>query len=112
MSLTPALSEFEQLVLLAVTRVGDVAYGMAVRDEIAHRTGRLPSLAAVYATLARLEGRGLVSSWTAPPSSRRGGRATKHFQLEKAGAEALYAAQVRLQSMWEGVELTEYLEGG
>ena len=110
MSLKRPLSEFEQLVLLAVARIGPHAYGMVVRDEIGHRTRRAPSLAAVYATLSKLQGLGLLSTWSAPPTARRGGRATRHFQLEREGAKALQASQDRMRHMWDGVELAAYLE--
>ena len=106
------LPEFEQLVLLAVARIGPHAYGMVVRDEIGHRTHRAPSLAAVYATLNKLETLDLLSSWTAPSTARRGGRATRHFQLEREGARALKTSQDRMRHMWDGVELAPYLEQG
>lgn len=99
------LTEFEQLILLALARVGDAAYGMAVQAEIEERAGRQASLAAVYATLGKLEERKLVESWVSPPTARRGGRATKHFHLTPAGAAALHDARARMARMWEGVEL-------
>lgn len=105
------IAEFEQLVLLAVARLGPQSYGMAVRDEIGDRTGKSVSLAAVYATLRRLEAARLVSSWTSPPAAHRGGRATKHFVLQRRGALALQRAQRAMQRMWEGLELSPYLEG-
>lgn len=102
------LTDFEQLVLLALARVGDAAYGVTVQAEIEDRTGRQASLAAVYATLGRLEERRLVESWVSPPTARRGGRATKHFRLAPAGARALDEARSAMERMWEGVELREY----
>jgi DNA-binding PadR family transcriptional regulator len=105
------LTDFEQLVLLAVARLGPGAYGMVVRDEIRARTGRSASLAAVYSVLGKLERRGLVASWVSEPTSRRGGRATKHFTLGREGALALRAAQSVMHRMWDGVELSSYLEG-
>ena len=105
------LTPFEQLVLLAVARLGSGAYGMVVREEIRARTGRTASLAAVYATLGKLEDRKLLSSWISAPTERRGGRATKHFVLARSGAWALRACQEQLRQMWDGVELSTYLEG-
>lgn len=106
-----SLTNFEQLVLLAVARLGSGAYGMVVREEIRMRTGRAASLAAVYSTLAKLEDRGFVSSWVSGPTDRRGGRATKHFVLATEGALALRASQEQMRQMWDGVELSAYLEG-
>ncbi len=83
------LGSFEQLVLLAVLRLRDDAYGMSVRQEIERQTGDGASLGAVYATLERLEGKGLVRSRSAPGGAERGGRARRYFTVESAGAEAL-----------------------
>ena len=103
-----SLTELEQLILLALARLGTSAYGMAVQEEIADRAGRRTSLAAVYSTLGRLEDRKLVESWVAPATARRGGRATKHYQLTPEGAGALEEARATMGRMWEGVELREY----
>ena len=68
------LGEFEQLVLMALLRLGENAYGMSVREEIASRTGRDVSISAVYTTLERLEGKGHAASRIGEPSAQRGGR--------------------------------------
>lgn len=104
------VSEFEQLVLLAVARLDQDAYGMAVSQEIQARTGKSVSLAAVYATLGRMEAEGLVSAWTSAPTAQRGGRAKKHFVLESEGAKALVETRRTLDRMWDGLELNRYLE--
>src|SRR5262249_62130164 len=70
----PTLGEFEQLVLLALIRLGDAAYGVPIRDEIHRRAGRNVSLATVYKTLERLEAKGCVSSTVGEPTAERGGR--------------------------------------
>jgi DNA-binding PadR family transcriptional regulator len=67
------LGAFEQLVLAALVRLGDQAYGMAVRQEIAERTGRDVAIGAVYATLDRMEEKGLVVSRTGESTPERGG---------------------------------------
>jgi DNA-binding PadR family transcriptional regulator len=99
------LGEFEQVVLLAVTRLGDSGYGVTVRREIERRTGRDVSVGSVYATLARLEEKELISSREGDPSPRRGGRARRHFRIEPAGVRALEATRGMLDNMWDGVEL-------
>ena len=100
-----SLSEFEQLVLLALARLGERAYGVTIRQEITGRAGKAVSLAAVYATLGRLEERGLVSSRIAAPTATRGGRAKKFFAIEARGTAALLEARDAMQRMWQGLEL-------
>ena len=107
-----SISEFEQLVLLAVARLGKGAYGMTVSLEIGARTEKSVSLAAIYSALNRLEREGLVSSWTSSPTAQRGGRAKKHFVLETAGAQALRESRRTLDRMWEGLELTHFSGNG
>ena len=98
------LTEFEQLVLLALVRLGNEAYGVKVREEIEQRTGRSVSVAATYAALDRLERRGQVRSWVAEATAVRGGRAKKHFRIEEAGATALRESRAAMARMWEGLE--------
>jgi PadR family transcriptional regulator, regulatory protein PadR len=97
------LGEFEQLVLLALIRLGDGAYGMAVRRELEARAGRDVSIGAVYATLDRLEDKGLVKSRLGETSDDRGGRARKCFTITGAGARALEKSQQALRQMLEGL---------
>lgn len=99
-----ALGEFEQLVLLALVRLGADAYGATVRREIETRAGRSVSISAVYTTLERLEQKGLVRSWVGEPTAQRGGRRRKHFELLPAGARALKVAYEAFTSMSAGLE--------
>lgn len=99
------LGEFEQVVLLAVAQLEGEGYGVTIRREIEERAGRDVSVGAVYATLSRLEEKGMLSSWEGDPEPRRGGRARRHYRLEPAGARALRAARGMLDRMWEGVDL-------
>jgi PadR family transcriptional regulator PadR len=98
------LGEFEHLVLLAILRLTDSAYGMSVRREIAVRTGRDVSIGAVYATLDRLSTKGLVSSAMSDPTPERGGRAKRSFRLTGAGINAVNRTQQDLSNMLEGLE--------
>lgn len=97
------LGSLEQIVMLAVLRLGGDAYGMTVRREIEARTGRDISIGAVYATLERLESKGYVSSFTGEPTAERGGRAKRHFRIEAPGQRALSASQDALRSMSAGL---------
>ena len=98
------LGEFEQLVLLALVRLGADAYGATVRREIEARAGRAVSISAVYTTLERLEQKGLVRSWVGEPTAERGGRRRKYFELLPAGARALKLAYQAFTSMSAGLE--------
>jgi PadR family transcriptional regulator PadR len=97
------MGEFETLVLLALLRLDNDAYGMEVRAEILKRTGRDVSYGAVYTALDRLERKGFVSFRLAEPTPERGGRARKYFRVETAGRDALRATQRALTVMWKGV---------
>jgi len=97
------LGEFEQVVLLALLRLGDPAYGAAIHREILSATGRDVSIPAVYVTLKRMEAKGLVSCRLG--TSVEGGRATKNYRLEPAGAAALARTRELLDNLWEGTHL-------
>ena len=99
------MGEFEQLVLLAILRLGNDAYGMEVREEIERRTGREISYGAVYTTLDRLEGKGFASHRLGEATAERGGRARKYFRVEPAGREALRSTRAVVAVMSEGVTL-------
>jgi PadR family transcriptional regulator, regulatory protein PadR len=99
------MGEFEQLVLLALLRMDNDAYGMEVREEIERRTARDVSYGAVYTTLDRLEQKGYVAHRMGEATAERGGRAKKYFRVLPEGRAALRATQEALQIMWEGVRL-------
>ena len=98
------LGDFEQLVLLGVLRLGDAAYGAAIRQEIHARAGRDVSISAVYTTLDRLESKGLVQSWMGAPTPQRGGRRRKFYAVQPAGLAALRQAYQTITAMAEGLE--------
>jgi DNA-binding PadR family transcriptional regulator len=97
------LGEFEQIVMLAVARLKDDAYGMRIRGEIAARTGRNPSLGAVYATLDRLTDKGVVHLRRVETTSR----ARWFFTLTSEGVAALARARDIQNRMWAGVRLPQ-----
>jgi DNA-binding PadR family transcriptional regulator len=96
---------FEQLVLLAVLRLRDQAYGMTVRGELEKRTGQAVSLGAVYTTLERLEGKGYLRSTTGAGGPEREGRAKRFFTVEKSGLEALQRALDVMDRMRAGLPM-------
>jgi PadR family transcriptional regulator PadR len=99
-----AIGEFEQLVVLAVLRLGDEAFGVAIRREIEEQTGRPVSRGAVYTTLDRLESKGLLSSTVSDELSPGTGQARRYYSVEPEGIESLHAARIALRSMWDGLE--------
>jgi len=98
------LGEFEQVVLLAVLRLGDAAYAVPIRREIASRTRRAPARGAVYVTLDRLEEKGYLDSWLGDGDAERGGRARRFYRVRPAGVRALEQSWAALRRMWEGIE--------
>jgi PadR family transcriptional regulator PadR len=99
------LGEFEQIVLLAILRIGDDAYGVPIRSEIQKRTKREISIGALYSTLDRLENKGFVTSSFSEPRAERGGRARRYFRVEGSGIKALERTREALITMWDGVDL-------
>ena len=98
------LGPLEQVILLAVVRLGSKAYGMTVRREIENRTGRAISIGAVYTTLERLQAKGYVSSFTGEPTAERGGRAKRFFQIEASGEDALRTSHEAIRKMTQGLK--------
>ena len=92
MSAAPSLGEFEQVVLLAILRLRDDAYGVAIGAEITACTRREPAPGALYTTLDRLEDKGLVTSRLGDPTPQRGGRAKRYFVLNAKGLAAITGA--------------------
>src|SRR5918998_3981168 len=86
------LGEFEQLILLAILRLRDDAYGVTIRAELADRAGRTVTPGALYTALERLEAKGLVTSRMGDPTPQRGGRAKRYVTVTAAGRQALARA--------------------
>ncbi len=97
------LGEFEHIVLLAILRLGDEAYGVTIRNELQERTGREPAPGALYTTLERLEEKGLVSSRLGDPTPQRGGRAKRYVKVTAVGMEAINHARHCYLRLWEGM---------
>ena len=100
------LNDVEQLVLVAVARLGEAAYGISIRREIEETAGRRLSTAATYDALERLETRGLLVYELSSPTPRRGGRRKKIYRVTARGAEAARAARDGLRRLWDGVDLS------
>lgn len=90
MKISPTIGQFEQLVMTAVLRCGHDAYGVTIHEAVEKLSAQKSvALGAVYATLDRLEDKGLVSSWLSDPIPERGGRSKRHYRLEQEGKRAL-----------------------
>jgi DNA-binding PadR family transcriptional regulator len=101
------LGDLEELVLLAVLRLGDEAYGGRIREELRALAGRSVSISTIYVTLMRLEEKGYARSWRGEPSSARGGKAKRHYAVSPAGLDVLQEVREVRERMWDGA-----LEGG
>jgi PadR family transcriptional regulator, regulatory protein PadR len=104
-----ALGNFELMVLLAVLRVGEDAYGVPIARELADKISREVLLGSVYAALERLEGKGLVASSLGDPTPERGGRAKKYFTLTARGLREVRETRRTLVRLWRGLP---ELQGG
>jgi PadR family transcriptional regulator PadR len=102
-----SLGHFELLVLLALLRQGDEAYGVPIARAIEHGTGKPVILASVYNTLERLEQKGLVRSTMGQPTAERGGRAKRYFAMTAAGLREVRAAKKALTVLWRGIPVHE-----
>ena len=98
------LGEFEILTLAALVRLGPEAYGVTVREEIESRAGRPVSVGALYATLDRLEEKGMVASRLGESTPERGGRAKRFFKIKPSGLKALRDSREMYLSLWRDYE--------
>src|SRR5215467_2444879 len=101
------LGGFELLVLLAVIRTGDDAYGVPIADAIAESSGREVAQGSVYITLDRLERKGLVVSRMGDPTAERGGRAKTYFRVTSKGMREVRQAHRTLTRLWHNVPTLE-----
>ena len=99
------LGELEQVVMLAILRVGEDAYGVPILAEIERETGRDLALATVYKTLSRLEEKGLVSARVGEPTPLRGGRRKRYFAVTAQGRRALAQSLGALRRLARGLEI-------
>ena len=100
----PIVGEFEHLVLLALVRLGNGAYGASIRREIRDRTGRDVSVGTVYMALGRLKEKKMIASYVGLPTAQRGGRRRKHYLIDREGERALGRAYRAVTAMSEGIE--------
>lgn len=103
------LTDFELMILLAILRIGEDAYGVPIAREIEETGGRTVLLGAIYTALDRLEANGLVSSSMGDPTPERGGRAKRFFKVTSKGLKAVKDTRKALTALWSGIP---QLKGG
>ena len=103
MAAQPTLSNFGLMVMLAIIRIGDEAYGVSISDEIEKTTGSEVLLGSVYDALTRLEEKGLILSVLGEATPERGGRAKRHFRTTARGLRLVRDTQKSLVKLWRGL---------
>lgn len=98
------LGDFEQLVMLAVMRLDEDAYGTSIREELKARADREVSPGAIFTTLERLESRGLVTSRYGEPTAERGGRRKRFYKLSAEGRKSLARSLKAVRRLLQGLE--------
>jgi DNA-binding PadR family transcriptional regulator len=101
------LGELEQIVLLAVLRLGEGAYAVPILEQIEAQTGRKIARGALYTALDRLETKGCLRSRVGDPLPERGGRARRYFSVTPAAVRALRQSKQALLRLWHGLESLE-----
>ena len=101
------LTDFELMLILAILRVGDDAYGVQIAREIEQTCGRRVVLAAAYTALDRLERNRLVTSRLGNPTPERGGRAKRFFSVTPRGLRAARDTQTAFEALWHNLQLKE-----
>ena len=102
------LGEFEQLILLAILRLRDDAYGVTIREELADCAGRTVAPGAMYTALERLETKGLIASRMSDPTPQRGGRAKRIVTVTASGMKALTRAVGAYERLLDGLDLASF----
>ena len=100
---TKFISRSEEFLLLAVWRLKENAYGVAIRNQIKEATGKTWAYGALFVMLGRLEKKGCLTSYFADPSPQRGGKSKRIFQLSPQGVEALLEVRKAQESVWAGI---------
>jgi DNA-binding PadR family transcriptional regulator len=101
---TKFISRSEEFLLLAVWRLKENAYGVTIRDQLKQATGKTWAYGALFVMLSRLEKKGYLTSYFADPSSQRGGKSKRIFQLSPHGIKALKEVRIAHESVWSGIE--------
>ena len=99
------IGEFEELVLLTIANLAKDAYGVAILNDISERANRKLSIGALHSTLTRLEEKGYISSYLGEPTSERGGRRKRYFELTDSAKVELSNMKALRDQLWAGAKL-------
>lgn len=105
----PLLGPFEEMVLLALLRMDNHAYGMEIRRDLEDRLRRTVTIGAVYSALERMQAKGWVGSQTVEGGAERGGRGRRYFGVQAEGAQVLTRSRELREAAWEGVTTSDIL---
>jgi len=94
------LGEFEELVLLTITTLGEEAYGVSIQQDIEARCKRSISIGALHSTITRLEEKGLLKSWLGGATQERGGRSKRYYEITPAGKKAVSESKSLRDELW------------
>jgi DNA-binding PadR family transcriptional regulator len=97
------LGTFDLMIMLALMRLGEPAYGVPISREIEDASGRVVAVATLYAALTRLEKKGLITSRLGEPTAERGGRAKRYFRVTARGLREVRDTQRVFTSLWQGI---------
>lgn len=97
------ISRSEEYILLAVIRLCDEAYGVAIRNQLKQVTGETWAFGAVHVMLTRLEKKGLLESSLADPTPQRGGRSKRIYKMTTLGLKTLEQIKEVQDRVWSGL---------
>lgn len=89
--------------MLAIMHLGEEGYSVTIRKEIEKRTARSVAPGALYVTLQRLVQKGFLNTWLGEPTSERGGKAKRHFELTAEGLAVVREFAGAMRSMARGL---------
>ena len=98
------LSGHEEILLLAILKLEDNAYGVTIRREVSLATGKEWSIGAIYDPLYRMQKKGFIDSYLSNPTAERGGRSKRMFRIRKQGLDALRAHTRVRKKLVNGIE--------
>ena len=105
------LTRTEEIIMLAIWRMEDNAYGVTIADMLTQISGKKWVLGAVYVPLERLEKKGYIYSWLGDSTKKRGGRSKRLYKLSRAGLNAMILTKTMEQSLWEGISISGLEKG-
>jgi PadR family transcriptional regulator PadR len=105
MAMRESLGEFELLTMLAIVHLREEAYGTTIRDTLRSKAGRDVSVGALYATLHRLENKGLTKSHSGEPTCERGGRAKRFFEVTESGKDQVNQSLASLRGLTDAISV-------